>query len=68
MVFYHSESAVILKRNKVMKSNLPDMWQSKPKSWCTRQFLDWEYETFGPQVKKYLKENIAAIKMHSIDR
>ena len=39
MVIYHSENPRILKRNKVMKSKLPVMWQSNPKSWCTRQFF-----------------------------
>ena len=39
MVIYHSENPRICKRNKVMKSNLPVMWQSNPNSWCTRQFL-----------------------------
>ena len=46
-----------------MKSNLPVMWQSSPKSWCTRQFfMEWVYETFGPQVKEYLKEKQLPLK------
>ena len=54
MVIYHSENSGIFQRNKVMKSKLPVMWQSNPKSWCTRQFfVEWVYETFGPQVKEY---------------
>ena len=32
MVIYHSENPRIFKRNKVMKSKLPAMWQSNPKS------------------------------------
>ena len=41
----------------MMKSKLPVMWQSIPMSWCTRQFfLEWVYETFGRQLKEYLKE------------
>ena len=36
MVIYHSENPKIFKRNKVMKSKLPVMWQSNPKSWSTR--------------------------------
>ena len=40
-----------------MKSKLPVMWQSNPKSWCNRRFfVEWVYETFGPQVKEYLME------------
>ena len=57
MVIYHSDNPIIFKRNKVLKSKLPVMWQSNPKSWCTRQFFaEWGYETFGPQMKEYLKE------------
>ena len=37
MVIYHSDNTRILKRNGVMKSKLPAMWQSNPKSWCIRQ-------------------------------
>ena len=44
-------------------SPLPAMWQSNTKSWCTRQFfVEWMYETFGPQVKKYLKEKQLPLK------
>ena len=32
------------------------MWQSNPKTWRTRQFLQWVYETFGNEIKEYLKE------------
>ena len=32
MVIYHSENQGIFKRNRVMKSKLPVMWQSNPKS------------------------------------
>ena len=40
-----------------MKSKLPVMWQSNPKSWCTRQFfVEWVYETFDPEVIEYLKD------------
>ena len=39
MVIYHSESTRIFMRTKVMKGKLPVMWQSNPKSWCTRQFF-----------------------------
>ena len=57
MVIYHSENPRIVKRNKVMKSKLPVIWQSNPETWCTRQFfVEWVYVTFGPQVKEYLKE------------
>ena len=57
MVIYHSENPRIYMRNKVMKIKLPVMWQSNTKSWCTRQcFVEWVYETCGPQVKEYLKE------------
>ena len=46
MVIYHSENPGILKRNKVMKSKLPVIWQSNPMSWCTRQpFVQWVHET-----------------------
>ena len=37
MVIYHSVNPRIFKRNKVMMSKLPVMWQSSRKSWCTRQ-------------------------------
>ena len=54
----HSENPIILKRKKVMKSKLTAMWQLDPKSWCTRQFFaEWLYETFGQQIKEYLKED-----------
>ena len=63
MVIYHSENPRIFKKIKVMKSKLPVMWQLSPKSWCTRQFFwEWMYETFGPQVKEYLKEEQLSIK------
>ena len=39
MVIYHSENQRIFKMKKVVKSKLPVMWQSSPKSWCTRQFF-----------------------------
>ena len=40
-----------------MKSKLPAMWQSKPKSWCPRRlFGEWLFETFVCQVKIYLEE------------
>ena len=46
-----------------MKSKLPAMWQSSPTSLCTRQFfVEWLYETFGPQVKEYLKEKWLPLK------
>ena len=51
------ENPRIFMRNKVMKRKLPAMWQSKLKSWCTRQFLvEWVYGTFGSQVREYLEE------------
>ena len=57
MDIYHSDNPRILKRNEVMKSKLSAMWQSIPKSWCSRQFFeDWVYETFGRQVNVYLGE------------
>ena len=63
MVIYQSEHQGILKRNKVIKSKLPVMWQSSPKSLCTRQsFMEWVHETFCPQVKKYLREKQLPIK------
>ena len=56
MVIYHTENPRTYKRNKVMKSKLPVMWQSNPKSWCTRQFfVEWVYDAFGPHVNEYLK-------------
>ena len=56
MLFYHSENQRILMRNNVMKSKLPVMWQSSPKSWRSRHFfVEWVYEAFGPQVKEYVK-------------
>ena len=54
MVIYHFVNPRISKGNKVMKSKLPVMWQSNPKSWCTRHFfVEWVYETFGLQVNEY---------------
>ena len=62
MVVYHSENPRIIERTNVMKSKLPVIWQSKT-SWCTRQFfLEWVYETFGPQVKEYSKEKQLLLK------
>ena len=47
----------------MLKRKLPIMWQSNHKSWCTRQFcVEWVYETFGPQVKEYLKEKQLPLK------
>ena len=63
MVIYHSENPRIFKRNKVMKSKLPVMWQSNPEFFCNRQcFVEWLYEIFGPQVKEYLKEKQLPLK------
>ena len=57
MVIYHSGSPRIVKRNKVMKSKLPAMWQSDHKCWCNRKiFGEWAYGTYCLQVKEYLKE------------
>ena len=39
VVIYHSHNPIIFKRNKVLKSKLPVIWQSNPMSWYTRQFL-----------------------------
>ena len=39
MVIYHSENPRIFERNKLMKSNLPVMWQSNHKTLSSRQFL-----------------------------
>ena len=61
MVIYHSENPTIFKRNKV-KSKLPVMWQSSPKFWCIRQFFEWVYGTFDPQVKEYLMEKQLSLK------
>ena len=42
MFIYHSDYPRILERKRVTKSKLPAMWQSNPKTWCTRQFfLEW---------------------------
>ena len=63
MTIYHSENPRILRRNKVMKSTLPVIWQSNHKSWSTRQFFaKWVKETFGPQVKEYLKKKQLSLK------
>ena len=63
MVIYHSVNPRILKRNKVMMSKLPAMWQSNPKCWCTRQyFAEWMNEAFFLQVKEYLKEKQLPLK------
>ena len=35
IIIYHSENPRIEKSSKVMKCQLPFMWQSNPKSWCT---------------------------------
>ena len=53
----------IFKSKKVMKSKLPVMWTSCAQSWCTRQFLvEWVHQSFGPQVKGYLKEKHVPLK------
>ena len=63
LVIYYSENPRIFKRNKVMKIKLSAMWQSSPKSLCPRQFfVEWVYETSGPQVKEYLKEKQLPLK------
>ena len=63
MVIYHSENPRIFRRNKVMMSKLLVIWQSNPKSWCTRNFfVEWAYLTFSLQVKQYLKEKQLPLK------
>ena len=46
-----------------MTSKLPAMRQSHPMSWCTSQLIiESVCETFGPQVKEYLKEKQLPLK------